>query len=128
MRKAQRAHEGLQRWWALNRQAPLFVSVLVLAELRQGLEKKRARDPVQAQNLHNWLNELRSRFGERIIPVDERVADVYGQLQAGPTLPVMDALMAATALAYDLVMVTRNQRDFAGTPVKMVNPFNPGQS
>lgn len=124
MRKGERAHVGLRDWWKLHRDDPLFLSVMVLAELRQGLELKRAHDPVQAQNLESWMARLVAQFGERIIPVDERVAMVYGQLQSGRTLPVVDALMAATALVYDLVMVTRNQQDFDGTPVKIDNPFS----
>jgi predicted nucleic acid-binding protein len=77
--------------------------------------------------LHSWLEEeLPAWFGGRLLPIDDAVADRWGRLlaEAGRPLPAIDSLLAATALAHDLVLTTRNVRDLAGLPVALVNPWD----
>jgi predicted nucleic acid-binding protein len=69
--------------------------------------------------------ELPNYFAGRLLGIDEQVADRWGRVQAsaGRTLPIIDGLLAATALRHDLTLVTRNTKDFAGLGVLLVNPW-----
>ena len=74
----------------------------------------------------DWLQtDLPAFFTGRILPVDAQVADRWGRMvaAAGRPLPAIDSLLAATALAHDLILVTRNVKDFAGLPVQIINPW-----
>jgi len=102
----------------------LFISVLTLGEIRKGIEalsyKKRR------EKLRLWLeHELPSWFEGRVLPVDLAVADRWGRLlaEAGRPLPTIDSLLAATALHYELRLVTRNARDFDYPGLEVINPF-----
>ena len=105
----------------------LYLSVLTLGEIRKGIAglvegKQRAR-------LENWLElELKSRFRDRILAIDDEIADRWGMLAAqskarGKSLPVIDGLIAATALHHNLAIVTRNTADFVETHVSIVSPW-----
>lgn len=113
----------MARWWSGVAEDDLFLSVLVLGEIRKGAEAVRARDPVFADVLEGWLGGLTSAFGGRLLPVDAAVAAAWGRLSAARTLPVIDGLMAATALVHDLTLVTRNVRHVAGLGVRLLDPF-----
>lgn len=103
----------------------LYLSVLTIGELRHGIE--RLPDSKRRGRLRAWLDELAQvRFAGRLLPLDAAVADRWGRLtaEAPRTLPAVDALFAATALAHDLVLATRNTRDFAAVPGLLVhNPW-----
>jgi hypothetical protein len=116
----------VQRWFAEAAAEDLFVSVLVLGEIRQSIERIRLRDRPQAQALEKWLRWISTEFADRLLPVDERVADQWGRLGAQQPLPLLDALLAATALVHDLTLVTRNLDDLARTGVRVLNPFSGG--
>lgn len=105
----------------------LHVSVLTLGEIRKGIERLRSRDPDRARVFAAWLAELPSRFAKRILPVDAQVADQWGKLNAPAERPVIDSLIAATALVHDLTVATRNTADFAECGVRLVNPWQPGR-
>ena len=105
----------------------LYLSVLTLGEIRKGLAalaqgRRRTR-------LETWLEvELRARFSGRVLPIDEVIADRWGLLAAqakrnGIVLPIVDALLAATALHYNLTVVSRNASDFTSSQVPVVNPW-----
>ncbi|SCB58289.1 hypothetical protein GA0061105_104215 [Rhizobium aethiopicum] len=104
-----------------------FISVVSVAEIRRGvtlMDKGRKRDV-----LADWLaRDLPQRFERRIIPVDEAVALVWGDLMGhakrnGRGLSSMDGLIAATAIAHDLTLATRNTRDFQGFGIELVDPW-----
>jgi predicted nucleic acid-binding protein len=106
----------------------VFISVASIAELRRGIalmDDGRRRDA-----LADWLsNDLPARFAERILPIDRTIAEHWGDLMAqsrrsGVALSVMDGFFAATALANDLTLVTRNVKDFASFRVPLFNPWN----
>lgn len=110
-------------WFQAAHPEELFLSSLTLGEIRKGVEGMapgRRRDRVSA-----WLEmELPGWFDGRILPVSVDVADTWGRLAAqNPTLPVVDGLIAATARYHRLGVVTRNESDFAGTGVGIVNPW-----
>ncbi|MET4391213.1 putative nucleic acid-binding protein [Bradyrhizobium sp. F1.4.3] len=108
-----------------------FISVASIAELRRGialLEDGRWRAALAA-----WLaHDLPARFAGRILPIDHAVAERWGDLMAlsrrsGVALSVMDGLFAATALADNLTLVTRNVRDFAAFGIPLLNPWDDAQ-
>jgi predicted nucleic acid-binding protein len=80
--------------------------------------QRRQRDPVGADGLARWLNGLRQLFSERILGVGDAEATCWGNLAGRAELPVIDGLIAATALVHDLTLVTRNTRDFARTDAR----------
>ena len=118
---------GVKRWLETTDRQAQYVSVITLAEIQKGIEllaegKRRAQ-------LQLWLEQdLEAWFSGRIIPVDRRVAGRWASLVAegartGKSLPAVDSLIAATALAYDLTIVTRNTRDFEGIGATIINPW-----
>ena len=106
----------------------LYVSVLVLGEIRQGIERIRMRDQAQARALEKWLQSLSPEFADRILPVDERVADQWGRLGLLQPVPTFDAFLAATALVQDLTVVSRDEDGFRRIGVRMINPFSKSKS
>jgi predicted nucleic acid-binding protein len=101
----------------------LCLSVLTLGEIRSGIERLRPHDPQQAAVFDVWLAALRARFAERILVVDESAADQWGRLNAAAPRKTVDSLIAATAHAHALTLVTGNTRDFAGCDVPLVDPW-----
>jgi predicted nucleic acid-binding protein len=118
---------GVKRWLETTDRRVQHVSVITLAEIQKGIEllaegKRRAQ-------LEQWLKQdLEAWFSGRVLSVDRQVAARWASLmaqgaRAGRPLPVIDSLIAATALAYDLVIVTRNTRDFEGNGAASLNPW-----
>jgi predicted nucleic acid-binding protein len=97
----------------------------VLGEIRKGVELARRRDPRKAAALEAWLGDVISGFGDRVLPVDATVAEEWGRMNAIRPVPVIDALLAATAKANGLTLATRNGADVAGLGVEVLNPFEP---
>lgn len=116
---------GVVDWFSQRPPATLYLSVLTLGEIRKGIEG--VGDETRRQALLDWLEtDLPTFFTGRILAVDGSVADRWGRLvaAAGRPLPAIDSLLAATALEHDLVLVTRNVKDFAGLPVELFNPWS----
>jgi predicted nucleic acid-binding protein len=111
--------------WMVDRPATaLYLSVLTLGELRKGVEGLAEGD--RKRRLLDWLEiELPTFFAGRILPVDAAVAERWGRLlaQAGRPLPAIDSLLAATALAHGLTLVTRNLRDFQHPDLTVLDPW-----
>jgi toxin FitB len=104
----------------------LHVSVLTLGEIEQGIARVRARgDWQQASALEGWLRELETGFADRVLPVTLPIASAWGRNQHGQPVPVIDALIAATARVHGMTVVTRNVKDFELAGVEAVNPFAP---
>ncbi len=125
IRKGSRCDPAVAAWWAGVAEDDLRVSVLVLGEIRKGVELARQRDPQKARALETWLNDLVSDFGDRILPVDAAVAGEWGRMAAVRPVPAIDALLAATARTNGLTLVTHNTADVAGLDVEVLNPFEP---
>lgn len=104
----------------------LHLSVMTLGEIRTGIDRLRTDDPNQADVFGRWLSELRTRFAGRILPVDARVAERWGRLNAVATRNTVDSLIAATAQVHDLTVVTRNTKDFQDCDVPLLNPWEYG--
>lgn len=123
------ANTGVTRWFAETPELNTYLSVLTVGEIRKGIEKlAHGRRRVQ---LEQWLNQdLRIRFSLRLLSIDEAIAERWGILDTnarkrGRSLPVIDGLLAATALEHNLTLVTRNTRDFEAIPVSVVSPWEP---
>jgi predicted nucleic acid-binding protein len=113
-------------WQQRQAHAEGYISTLVVGEIRQGVERIRPRDPQQAEALDRWLHGLIAAYQERILPVTVTVAEQWGRLNVPPQPPpIIDGLMAATAIVHRLTLVTRNVTDVARTGVALVNPFEP---
>lgn len=123
LRKGTRADANVAAWARSVDPRDLATSVLVLAAIRRGIELKRLKDPDQADRLDAWLTGIRHKLEDRVIPVDEAIADRWARLSVPDPLPFVDGLMAATALARGLVLVTRNTRDVARAGAALLDPF-----
>ena len=115
------------QWLDSTDEELLFLSVLTLGEIRKGITT--LTDPARKMKLEGWLSgNLLARFEGRILPIDQTIADRWGQITGslaaqGSPLPVIDGLLAATALHHNLTLVTRNTRDVALTRVGVFDPW-----
>jgi len=123
LRKRDRANANVRAWFASVTDDDLFLSVLVIGEIRQGIERVRERDSRQAEALEAWLGRVRKLFGPRLLPITESVAEEWGRLNRIRPLPTVDSLLAATAKVNGLTLVSRNATDFSGTGVSFLDPF-----
>ncbi len=115
---------GVLQWFSDRPASTLYLSVLTLGEIRKGIEA--VSKVGRRQPLLDWLEtDLSAFFTGRILSVDAAVADRWGRLMAATDkpLPAIDSLLAATALEHDLVLVTRNLKDFERLGVSLINPW-----
>lgn len=118
------ANVGVQQWSSQVHTDELFLSVITLLEIQQGILSIQRKDKHQAQILSNWFNGyVLLHFNKNIINIDQRVALACAALHVPDKQPANDSLIAATALIHDLTLVTRNTSDFIHTGVKLFNPF-----
>ena len=125
LRKGQRSDPNVRAWFSALREEEIFLSVLTVGEIRKGIESIRLRDRTAARALDRWLRQIVSSYKERILPIDQKVAERWGEMNVPDPLPVLDGLIAATALVHELTLATRNVKDVARTGVPFVNPFAP---
>ncbi len=123
LRKGPRANAKVLAWFSSLADEELYLSVLVIGEIRRGLEAIRDRDPGRAAALGRWLTRLVADHAERLLSVDLAVAEEWGRLAASRSASVVDTLLAATARVHGLTLATRNVRDVAWTGVECINPF-----
>lgn len=95
---------------------------LLDSEIRRGIERLRPRDRAQAEVFERWLNELKQRFGAKILPVDGAIAEEWGRINAGSPVPVEDGLMAVSAKVHGMILVTRNVADVSRAGVELLIP------
>lgn len=127
LRKGTRADPSVSAWFEVVADDELYTSVLVLGEVRRGIESIRRRDTVAADALEFWLRRTVEVFADRVLPIDAAISDRWGRLNVPDPVPTVDGLLAATALEHDLVLVTRNARDVEPTGVRFLNPFELGR-
>lgn len=124
LRKGHRCHPGVARWFASIEEHEVYLSVFVVGEIRKGIELIRRKDRETAARLQSWLQQVVNDYHERILPVDQTVAEEWGRLNVPNPLPTVDGLLAATAKVSHLVLATRNVDDVKTTGVSYVNPFD----
>jgi predicted nucleic acid-binding protein len=123
LRKGDRADPGVKSWFAEVADEEIFLSVLTVGEIRQGVEKIRRRDPDAAARLDGWLDHVVESYRERLVGVDRLVAEEWGRMNVPDPLPVIDGLLAATAKVGGHTLSTRNVSDVERTGVDLINPF-----
>ena len=123
LRKGLRADAGVLKWSLDTNPQAQYTSVLVIGELRQGVELKRRRDAEQSAALERWLERSILSFEGRILVVDQQVAVAWGHMGIPDPVPEIDGLIAATAMFHDLTVVTRDKNILALSDVKSINPF-----
>lgn len=123
LRRGSRCDPNVAAWYAAVAEADLYLSALVVGEIRKGIEGARRSDPVKSESLERWLSSVVDGFGDRVLGIDWRVADTWGRRAAHRTVPVIDALLAATAEVHGLTLVTRSVSDVADLGVPVLNPF-----
>lgn len=101
----------------------LYLSALTLGELRKGIALKQRSDGNAAKKLGAWVDGLEYSFDGHVLGIDAQIARVWGELSAERPRPVVDTLLAATAIVHDLTLVTRNTTDVRGIKVKLLNPW-----
>ena len=115
---------GVAEWIAATPPDRMHISVLTLGEIEQGIARIRGRgDQDQAAALERWLTDVQAGFEDRILPVSLPVAAAWGRQPQTQPVPVIDALIAATARVHGLTMVTRNAKDFEPAGIPVLNPF-----
>lgn len=128
IRKGARCDAHVSAWYASIADEDLFLSTLVLGEIRKAVELARPRDAGKAAALERWLREVEAAFDGRVLGIDNAVSDHWGRMSAIRPVPVIDGLLAATALTNGLTLVTRNDRDVAGLGATVLNPFNAAEN
>jgi predicted nucleic acid-binding protein len=106
----------------------LYLSALVIGEVRRGVERLRRRDPERAGVYEAWLATVQDDYADRILPVDVEAAEEWGRMSVPDPVPVVDGLMAATAKVRNMTFVTRNTADVERTGTHLLNPFSEGSS
>jgi toxin FitB len=128
VRKGDRCNPHVSAWYASIADDDLFLSTLVLGEIRKGVELARPTDPDKAAALERWLRQVEAAFDGRVLGIDNAVSDQWGRMSAIRPIPVIDGLLAATAMTNGLTFVTRNDRDIAGLGAAVLNPFRIGKT
>jgi len=123
LRKGKRADAAVRRWFADVEDEEIFLSVLTVGELRRGVEGIRRRDPDAAARLDSWLARVVETHRDRLVPVDRLAAEEWGRMNVPDPTPVVDGLLAATAKATGMTLVTRNVADIENTGVDYLDPF-----
>ena len=122
MRKRDR-NQGVTAWLADKPDNQLFISVISIGEITRGIQLQKTKDIVFANRLQQWLDKLFLVYQDRILPVTIQIAKLWGDLSAVLNNSGADILLAATALEYNLSIVTRNEKHFADTNIDIVNPW-----
>jgi hypothetical protein len=125
LRKGARANPRVAAWFAGLAEEEVYLSVLTVGEIRNGIERIRRRDRRAATALDRWLRTLVRDYEDRLLPVDRAVAEQWGRLNVPDPVPVVDGLLAATAAVHSLVLATRNVKDLERTQVALFDPFRP---
>ncbi|MBU0553440.1 type II toxin-antitoxin system VapC family toxin [Myxococcota bacterium] len=122
--KSGRANPGVIQWATQTAPQSLFISTITVLEIEMGILSIERRDLLQGRALRGWFNDqVIPSFANRILSIDVAVALRCAALHVPDPRPERDALIAATALVHQMVIVTRNTADFERTAVGIINPW-----
>ena len=125
-RKKSKANKGVRAFFkqTIEDESQVFISVVTVGELRRGVELIHYRgDARQANKLEKWLEALLSEYQDYILDINQDITQLWGRLRVPHSENALDKQIAATALIYELTVVTRNHKDFVKTGVRVLNPF-----
>lgn len=119
-----KANQGVKNWAINTPYQQMYLNTIVVSELEAWVLSKARKDVPQGAILHTWLHQtVLPNFAGRIVDIDRTIALESAKLHVPDKKPVADALIAATAMVHELIVVTRNVQDFDNMPVKILNPF-----
>lgn len=121
--RKKKADPGVLAWLQAVDSDSLYISVLTIGELRKGVAAKLRTDPAAAKALAAWVEGLEFGFVDRVLDIDAATARLWGDWSGDRPRPVVDTLLAATAVLHSLTFVTRNTRDVRGIQVRLHNPW-----
>ena len=124
LRRGRHAAAAVTAWFAAVPAEQIFTSVVVLGEIRRGIERLARRDKPQAEVLERWYASMRQQLQTRVLPVDEPIMMMWSRISVPDPLPAYDGLIAATALVNNMTLVTRNTADFRRVGVSAVDPWS----
>ncbi len=127
LRKGAKANSGVRAFFyhVIEQNIPIYLSAITIGELRRGVDLIFHRgDIVQGQRLEKLLHTLLEYYQDHILSIDSEIALLWGKLTVPHHEHALDKLIAATAIIYDLVVVTRNSKDFERSGVRWLNPFS----
>ena len=127
LRKGQKADAGVIEFFAnaVKNNTPLYISVITLGELRRGVELIINRgDVAQGRLLADWLYSVQTEYQNNVLTIDAEIALLWGKMCGSNPQNSIDKLIAATALIFELTVVTRNIKDFENTGINLLNPFS----
>ena len=125
LRRRDKCDENVASWYDSISDEELFLSVLTLGEIRKGIALVQERDPLQAEALEHWLTYVKQSYEGRILSIDADISDAWGQMHYIRNAPVVDGLLAATAMVHNLTLVTRNVQHVQGLGASLLDPFAP---
>ena len=123
LKRGRKATPRVVTWFSTIPPERVFTSVVVLGEIRRGIELVARRDKMQAELLERWYASMRHRLGDRVLPVDEPVMSTWARISVPDMLPAYDGLIAATALVHELTVATRDTSDYRRVGVSGVDPW-----
>jgi predicted nucleic acid-binding protein len=117
-----KTHGAVIQWLSGLADEQVFLSAITLGELQTGVERTRGQDPKKANEIEEWVDQVAASF--QVLPMDARCFREYARLAEGkPDHHFEDIMIAATSRVHDLVVATRNQKDFEDLGVLIINPF-----
>jgi toxin FitB len=122
--EARRGSNEARSWLRSVDPTTIYLSVVTLGEIMKGIALRLSTDTRLAAALTAWLEQLRHDYRDRILPISDLVALEWGRLAAERPRGMADALIAATAVVHQKIIVTRNAGDFADTRIPMINPWD----
>ena len=126
LRKGPKANQGVRAFFehCIQEHTTLYLSVITIGELQRGIGLIRHRgDEKQAHLLETWFNQILDQYQPFILPINLEIALTWGDFRVPHYQNTLDKLIAATAHQHQLIVVTRNQKDFEGMGVPILNPF-----
>jgi hypothetical protein len=124
-KSSQKIDENVTKWANSVSMEDLYLSIISIQEIKTGILNKTKKDKSQADKLNDWFkNDILKGFEGRILGIDIKIALKVAELHAGNPKPYADSLIAGTALHHDLVLVTRNVKDFKDCGLELINPWD----
>src|SRR5712691_11607314 len=123
LRRGRNADPRVVAWFSEMPNERVFTSVIVLGEVRRGIELVARRDKPQAEVLERWYASIRDQLANRVLAVDEPIMMVWYRISLPDLLPAYDGLIAATALVHGMTVATRNTADYRRAGVEVFDPW-----